>query len=346
MGERTHSSTGEKDRKVVDWLLEPSQPAVRYRTLTELLGRAETDPDVRAAKAAIPSTGWATRILARRDPAGWWVHGESLYTPKYLATTWNLLALSDLGMTRADPDIRASCELWMDRSPLDGGGVGGLGGKGKGHHCYTGNMARALIKFGYGEDRRVEKALDWLARTAHPNGGSTCWSSGNGPARSRTLDSWEGLSAFAVYPRAKWSRSMKECVERGAEYYLGKELHRQGTRHEPWFRFHWPVHYFYDLLVGLDVVTALGYAEDPRLGFALDLLRTKRRADGRWNLDAVHPDGGPEYEKYFREHPNDRPTPLTFEPVGRPSKMITLRALTVLSRVGRGPASQVDHAGM
>jgi hypothetical protein len=127
---------------------------------------------------------------------------------------------------------------------------------------------------------------------------------------------------------------MKDCVGKGAEFYLEKELHRQGARYEPWYRFHWPMHYYYDLLVGLDVLTALGYADDPRLGFAVDLLRKKQRSDGRWNLDAVQPDPSPAGVRWYAEHPNKRPTPLAFEIPGRPSKMITLRALTVLSRVG------------
>jgi hypothetical protein len=327
-----HLRTDVPGKKVLDWLLEPDQPSVRYLALTRLLGKRETDSDVRDAKAQIPSTGWVAAILARRDPAGWWVREKSLYRPKYLSTNWNLLALSDLGATHAIPAVRASCELWMDRSPLKGGGVGGFSG-GNGHHCYTGNMARALIRFGYGDDRRVRKALDWLVKTAHPKGGWTCWSFGDGPSPGRTLDSWEGLSAFAAYPRSKWTRAMKGCVERAAEYYLEHELHRQGERYEPWYRFHWPVHYYYDLLVGLDVLTALGYGDDGRLGFALDHLRKKQRSDGRWNLDAVHPDSGPKAARWYAEHPKDRPTPLAFETVGRPSKMITLRALIVLSKV-------------
>ncbi len=319
-------------QKVLEWLLEDDQPSIRYLTLTQLLGRSSADSDVRAAKAEIPSAGWAAEILSRRDPGGWWVRERNLYQPKYISTNWNLLALSDLGATRGVAAVRASCEIWMDRSPLKGGGVGGLSG-GKGHHCFTGNMARALIRFGFGNDPRVRKALDWLVGTSHPKGGWTCWSFGDGPGQGRTLDSWEGLSAFAAYPRSKWSPAMKECVERAAEFYLGRELHRQGKRHAPWYRFHWPVHYYYDLLVGLDVLTALGYGDDPRLGYALSHLRKKQRSDGRWNLDAVHPDGGPRAARWYAQHPGDRPTPLAFERVGRPSKMITLRALTVLSRV-------------
>jgi hypothetical protein len=316
----------------MEWLLEEDQPSVRYLALTRLLGTRESDSDVRDARTQIPKVGWAAEILARRDPAGWWTREKSLYSPKYLATNWNLLALSELGATRATAEVRASCELWMDRSPLKGGGVGG-NSNGNGHHCYTGNMARALIQFGYGDDPKIRKALDWLVTTAHPKGGWTCFSYGDGPSPGRTLDSWEALSAFAVYPRSKWTPAMKAVVERGAEFYLDRELHRQGARYDPWYRYHWPIHYYYDLLVGLDVLTALGYGEDPRLEFALTHLRKKQRPDGRWNLDAVHPDVGPTAARRYEEHPQARPTPLSFETVGRPSKMITLRALTVLSRV-------------
>jgi hypothetical protein len=320
-------------QKVLDWLLEEDQPAVRYLALTRLLGKSETDSEVRAAKARIPTAGWTAEILARRDPAGWWVREKNLYRPKYTATNWNLLALSDLGATRAVPAVRASCDLWMERAPLKGGGVGGMSG-GNGHLCFTGNMARALIRFGYGADPRVRKALDWLVRTAHPKGGWTCWNYKDAPATGRTLDAWEGLSALAAYPRTQRSPAMRECIERGAEFYLDRELHRQGERYAPWFRFHWPVHYYYDLLVGLEILTDLGYENDPRLRFALAHLRKRQRSDGRWNLDAVHPDVGPKAARWYAEYPADRPTPLAFEPVGRPSKMITLRALAVLSRAG------------
>jgi hypothetical protein len=317
--------------KVIDWLLEPDQPAVRFLALTRLLGRSTSDSEVRDAKARISSTGWVSEMLALRDPGGWWSRERGVYRPKYTSTNWILLALSDLGATRAIPAVRASCELWMERSPLKGGGVGGFS-NGNGHHCYTGNLARALIRMGYADDPRVRPALDWLVATAHPKGGWSCFSSAAGPSSGRNLDSWEGLSAFAAYPRTKWTPEMRVVVERAAEYYLEHELHRQGTRYAPWYRFHWPVHYYYDVLVGLDILTELGYGCDPRLRFALDHLKKKRRSDGRWNLDAVHPDVGPKATAWYRDHPGDRPTPLALESAGRPSKMITLRALTVLSR--------------
>ena len=321
------------DRKVIDWLLEAEQPAVRYLTLRDVLGRRASDREVIEARARIPSVGWVSEILGRRAPEGWWTRAGSPYWPKYISTNWQMLALSDLGATRIIPEVRTSCELWMERSPLQGGGVGGMTRTGTGHHCYTGNMARALVRFGYADDPRVRKAMEWLVATANPRGGWTCWASGKGPSPGRTLDSWEGLSAFAVYPRSKWSKPMRECVESAAEFFLDRELHQQGARYAPWYRFHWPVHYYYDLLVGLDILTALGYGGDPRLGFALDHLKKRRRPDGRWNLDAIHPDVEGPPARWYAEHPTHRPTPLAFEKAGRPSKMITLRALMVLGRV-------------
>ncbi|MCI4342666.1 MAG: hypothetical protein L3J92_00915 [Thermoplasmata archaeon] len=312
--------------RVLEWLLEETEPAARYLALRELLDRPANDPEVERAQKRIPTMGWAGGLLVGRDPAGWWVSPESLYRPKYLSTNWRMLALSDLGLTREVPAIRTSCELWMKEFAAKDGGLGG-NSVGTPHHCAAGNQARALIRMGYAEDPRVRRTLEWLVETAHPKGGWSCFSSG------RNLDSWEGLSAFAAYPRHLWTEEMTRVVGAASEFFLERELHRQGARYAPWFRFHYPVHYYYDLLVGLDLLTALGYSADPRLAFALSVLRKRRRADGRWNLDAEHPDVEGAMSTWFRAHPNQRPTPLTLEKLGRPSKMVTLRALTVLKRL-------------
>jgi hypothetical protein len=290
------------------------------------LGRPQSDPEVRDAKRRIRSCGFAEEVLSGRDPEGWWVNEQSLYVPKYLATNWRMLVLSDLGLDRRDPGVRRSCELWMQRFALKGGGVGG-NAKGTGHHCVVGNMTRALIRLGYADDRRITRSLEWLVETADPKGGWSCWGLG------RNLDSWEGLSAFAAYPRARWTNAMAGAVERGAEFYLERELHRQGERYAPWYRFHYPVHYYYDVLVGLDLLTALGYGKDRRLRFALELLLKRQRADGRWNLDAEHPDVEGAMARWYERHPDRRPIPLRLEAPGRPSKMLTLTAWKVLARV-------------
>lgn len=309
----------------LDWLLHSEQPSIRFFALTELAGRPLSDPEVRSARREIPTAGWAATILAEQLPDGAWVDGKSLYTPKYLSTNWKLLVLADLGITKDDPRIAKACALWIDRLSADDGGFGIS--KKSAHLCVNGNTARALLRFGYLDHPRVVSALEWLVEHQSHLGGWSCWGSG------RNLDSWEGLSAFAAYPRRRWNAGMQRAVERGAEFFLSRELMKQGDPYEPWSRFHYPVHYYYDLLVGLDLLTALGYGGDARMRAAIEVLKKRRRKDGRWNLDAAHPDVAGGMLEFFEKHPKDRPTPWLLETVGQPSLMITLRARRVLARL-------------
>jgi len=323
-----NASVNDVPSRTVSWLLEENQPAIRYRTLTELLGRPASDPEVLQSRAQIPTTGWAAEILARRTPGSGWSDAGSPYRPKYVSTNWMMLVLSDLGLNRSDPAVRDACEYWLDEMPASNGGVGG-NSKGNQHYCVAANMARALMRLGYTDDPRIRRTLEWLVETADPKGGWSCF------GLSRNLDSWEALSAFAAYPRAKWTASMRECVARGAEFFLERELHRQGSRYAPWYRTHYPVHYYYDLLVGLDFMTQLGYGADPRMEYAFRWLESRRRRDGAWNLDAVHPDVGPTMRRWFSRHPSQQPIPFALETVGRPSKMVTLAALKALAAADR-----------
>ncbi len=79
----------------------------------------------------------------------------------------------------------------------------------------------------------------------------------------------------------------------------------------------------------MNVLTSLGFAEDRRLKFALDLLKKKRLPDGSWAIDATHPDiaRGAGYRIKIP------PKKFALEEEGRPSKWITLTALKVMKRV-------------
>ena len=80
-------------------------------------------------------------------------------------------------------------------------------------------------------------------------------------------------------------------------------------------------------------MTSLGYGGDSRLQHAVSHLQKKRRSDGRWNLDAFHPDVGGTMSEWYQKHPKQMPTPFALESVGGPSKMITLTAMSVLDRL-------------
>jgi len=173
--------------------------------------------------------------------------------------------------------------------------------------------------------RVLARATGWLVSAQKPDGGWHCHRSETG-----TLDAWEALAAL---PSERRTPEIRKSIDRGLEFFLDRELmHEDGATYAPWLRLHYPVHYYYDVLVGLDFVTALGKADDPRLRPALAWLEERRNRDGRWNLDALHPDL--EDERYLAGMRTPY-FPLGLEFPGRPSPWITTTALAVLRRAGR-----------
>jgi hypothetical protein len=88
---------------VIDWLLEPENPAVRYLTLTELLGRSPWNRVVRVARAEIMRCGAVPAILSHQTPEGGWGKPDSFYAGKYRSTVWQLIVLAE---HRADSSRR------------------------------------------------------------------------------------------------------------------------------------------------------------------------------------------------------------------------------------------------
>src|SRR3989475_2035231 len=274
-------------RGLRNWLLaKDADPSVRLRVLRDLLDRPGDDPEVVRAQKEIGRKGWAARILREQHPQGQWsTSGTSafeLYRPKYVATNWRLLVLSDMGLTKKHPGIAKGMDLLVRRRFLSSGELGRLGSE----VCITGNAVRMLLRFGYTKHPHLKPATDWLVRHQKKDGGGHCFRSATG-----TLDCWEALAAFAALPPTSRSPEVVRSIERGAEFYLKRSLTREGPApYRPWFRLHYPVHYYYDLLVGLDVLTSLGYGDDRRMRRALDRLEAMRNRDGSWNLEAHHPD--------------------------------------------------------
>jgi hypothetical protein len=306
----------------MDWLLEESQPSVRYFALTDLLGREKTHPDAKEAVANIAKRGWAAAVLAKQKPEGNWESKRDLYRPKYTATNWMAIVLSDLGLTKQDGRIAKTAELffadWMqDEEPNI-------------FHdevCIVGNTARLMTRFGYGDDPRVKRLFGRLVEDQRENGGWHCREKLDG-----VLDGWEALAAFAALPKAKRTRGIGRAIERGVEFYLERGLLDDGEpEYRPWFRLHYPVHYYYDVLVGLDVISSLGYGGDGRMTKALEILKGKRTRDGAWLLEKLHPD--PSNYAWGRGNLRRRTKPFGLEQEGLPSKWMTLTALRVLKRV-------------
>ena len=61
-----------KEKAPLDWLLDPNNPLVRIKTLTDLLDRDQDDIDVIAAQQAISSYPDVVALLEGQEPDGQW----------------------------------------------------------------------------------------------------------------------------------------------------------------------------------------------------------------------------------------------------------------------------------
>ena len=317
------------------WLLESdrSQPAIRYYTLRDILGRDENDGEVKAAKAGIMASGPVPVILAAQQPEGYWMDKRGR---RYSETMRALGCMAQLGADGADPRIRTGCEYLLSQC-IDSNGDLFY----KDAHCTVGIIGGALIDFGWLNDHRLQTAMEWLAQTITGEGLADASNrdtskrydkSGNSSppfACSRYNDdlpcAWGAIKAMIALnkvPPAQQTRNMHEAIKLGVDFLLSRDpavadypSSRGNRPSTTWFKFFYPIGTSADVLQNLEVMAALGQAGNPRLANALALVISKQKQQGRW----------------LQENSSTRKLWVDIqEKKGRPSKWVTLRALRVL----------------
>ena len=324
------------DVHVLDWLLEAENPSVRYFALRDLGARGLSPRDVEQAKAAVMSDGFVPRLLAKQKPSGHWGPAADFYErSKYWGTVWTFILLAEVGADGRDKRIQRACEFLLrwSQDRASGGFAYRGSAAGGGQHsgvipCLTGNIVWGLIRFGYLDDPRVEKAVDWIVRYAR-------FDDGDGPApKGWPFDKREPcygrhtcfpgvvkpLKALAEIPPARRSSRVRETIAQSVEFLLRHRLYKKS--HDPacvakpiWAKCGFPLMWQTDVLEMFDLLTGLG-VRDERLRDAAELIQSKRDAQGRWRLERIP----------------GSPALVSLERVGRPSKWITLSALRSLRR--------------
>jgi len=339
-------------KETLDWLLE-DEPSVQYFTLTGLMDHGENDRSVRDTRGRIGREGWAATILAKQKDGIYWENPESCYVPKWSSCAWQLAVLADIGLVGSDERIENSVEHYLHAHNVETGGFAlrPRGSEGiKPHVCSTGNMIRSLAKFGYGQDERVVKAMDWLISEQLVDGGWNCFTEDgakHGSFQATIEPLWALAAMLQIHPLVKrW----EDAAAKGSEFLLRHRIYKSKRNDSPvlleFLTIHYPMHYRYDFLHGLRVLSELGAKYDPRMADAVNLLRQKRLPDGKWVLEGVYRGwrqsvgihGGkavsrPEEREAFTEGWGDGHT-LQLEEAGKPSKWITLQALLTLKRLG------------
>ncbi len=97
---------------LVDWLLEESNPSIRYLTLHDLLDKSEDDSEVTVAKEAITKSPVVMEILAKQSSKGYWEEPANPYRSKYKSSHWQIMVLGQLGMDNTDERVRKACNTF------------------------------------------------------------------------------------------------------------------------------------------------------------------------------------------------------------------------------------------
>jgi hypothetical protein len=322
-------------KDTIDWLLESENPSVRYLTLTKLLGMPAGASEALEAKRSIMETGAVPKILARQNEDGSWGEPKRFYHDKYRGTVWQLIVLAELGADGEDARIRKACEFILQNSQdRDSHGFAmnasvklGGGRSSEVIPCLTGNMVWAMIRFGLLNDERVQKGVEWICRYQRCDDGDP------GEPRGKPYEGLEAcfgkhschmgvvkaLKALAAIPEEERGAAASAKIAELSEYllihHIYKKSHDLAAVSRPgWLKLGFPLMYQDDILEILEILTGLGY-RDPRMGEALDVLKSKQNANGRWILENTF--NGKMLED--------------IEEKGKESKWITLKALRVLA---------------
>jgi hypothetical protein len=333
---------------VLDWLLEPSDPGVRFFALRDLLGAPPDDKDLLAARRATVRHSPVREILTAQDRQGYWVKPGTGYSPKYTSTAWQVIFLGQLGADGENARVRRGADYVLNHSRSTLGGFSALGGvsaepKPAGMaHCLQGNLGASLLELGFGNDPRLKEALDWLARSITGEGIAPASSknpvryyrSGNSApgfhcaANNHKACAWgaiPAMDALARVPSARRTARMRRAMRVGGDFLLQRDPARaaypMGYASKPngsWFKFGYPMGYVADVLRNAEVLVALGRGRGRRLRNLAELILRKRDADGRWAL----------------EYSYTGKTWFDLGPKRAPNKWITLRALRALKGMG------------
>ena len=326
-------SAGKISDQVLQWLLEPSNPSVRYWTLTEIQEKDHDDPEVLKTRDAIMASDCVRSILQALKPDGHWESYDNMYLPKYTATTHNLLILAEFGaipnkeIQRVIEYVylfqRESGHFLMDIPKTDKGRAS----KVKDGCCYDGNLLYYLIHFGYLDDPRTQRLIQFqIDYHSGDVGGWKCRAFPINPDNVFPVNCFMGgakmLKALASIPSKKRSTELRKIIDREAEVILENQIYKylrdyDGSRKAKagWKRFGFPLFYQSDVLEVLDVLTKLGI-RDSRLEDAISLVESLRGTDGTWLLKNTY------NGKMLCE----------IDKKNEPSKWITLRAAGVLKR--------------
>ncbi|MEE4193993.1 MAG: hypothetical protein V2J07_02230 [Anaerolineae bacterium] len=278
---------------VIEWLLEPSNPSIRYRSLTELLDRSKDDPDVIAAREQIPGWKIVKKILDLIHEDGDWP-----WTGGYDSPELGFNFLGEVGIDKSHALVQKAADVFLSRQNANGQfpniyfktKYGEL--RWDDQSCYIAMMLRGLVRMGFRDDSRVQKSITFLLTQARWDGGYLCTKSYVKPG-TKTKSCIRGskcvLMLFAELPELWETQQCQNLLT----YFLERRVFYQRNNHAEFVkglpRLIYPFYWEFDLLGVLLALSKMGYGNHPDVVEAWHFLDEKMNANGTFNLDWTMP---------------------------------------------------------
>jgi hypothetical protein len=278
---------------VYEWLLEPADPSVRYRTFTELLDRGDTE-EARKSQKAIAGSEPVKKLEAAMHPGGYWLQkdykgrilGDDVEYGSFATTHFCLAYSAELGLDRNEPFVEKAASRYLDLQKDDGDWFEHLS-------CLYAYNIRTFIRLGYRDDPRVQKTIDLMLDTCRKDGGYLCdlHEKGKGkPQKSCVRGAAKALLAFSELPEY-WKH--ERCLQL-VDYFLDRNgifKKSDPTRfvNQDMMSDSFPIIWrtnAWEILYGL---AKMGFGRDERLAGAWSLMESRKDDDGRYLLDWIPP---------------------------------------------------------
>lgn len=246
------------------------------------------------------------KILKRQKSDGSWTysggksHIRTQENYNQLETYRNLGYLVEMfGFNKQSPAISKAADFLFSFQ-VDEGDIRGILGN-QYTPYYTAGMLELLIKAGYQNNPRVEKAFKWLAQIRQNDGGWAIPLRTRGekldiiathkktlePDRSKPF-SWlvtgVVLRAYAAHPLYRKSNVAQKAGKLILSHLFKRDNYPDRAGAEYWLRFSFPF-WFADLISALDSLSLLGFSkEEPQINKALEWFIKNQQKSGLWEL--------------------------------------------------------------
>lgn len=303
--------------ELFNWLKD-SDPSVQFRLEKDLLNSShQVLIDI---QARMLNQGWGHDLLSFQKIDGYW---EGYYSPKWISTHYTLQTLRCLNFPKTE-SIQIAINRIINEEKCKDGGISPSRLHNESDCCVNG-MFLTIACYYHANINELKSMIDYLILAQINDGGFNCSFNRHKVKHSAfnsTLCVIEGLWEYEAQGYTYRIDEVKRIRNEAEEFLLVHQLYISDKTYkiidERYCSTHFPYYWRYDLLRVLEYFSDSNHPYDKRLENALKWLESKHK-EYRWNVNAHY--SGLTY--------------LTMEKAGKPSKMITIRALKVLHYFNR-----------